>query len=195
MKIIMIGGIRGSGKTSLIRRLAEHFTGRGLKVGIIVTELGEVEYNESSDKVFVKHAVSDCVSCTFRYDVVHALIDMSNAFVPDIVFVEIAGIAFPGRLEEDIKEHVDVAGLEIMPVIYMVDAVEFMPDTEKIPKFIIDQITSAAAACINRIDLVEGEKIEPIKYVLEEIKPSIPIFCFSLKLNKGDLDDLIQFLS
>ncbi|AEH61634.1 cobalamin synthesis protein P47K [Methanosalsum zhilinae DSM 4017] len=195
MKIIMIGGIRGSGKTSLIRRLAGHFTARGLKVGIVVTELGEIEYNESSDEVFVKHSVSDCVSCTFRYDVVHALIDMFSTFTPDIVFIEIAGIAFPGRLEEDIEEHVDVAGLEVIPVIYMVDAAEFIPDTEKIPKFVIDQINSAAAACINRIDLVEGEKIEQIKYVLEKTRPSIHVFCFSLKLNKGDLDDLIQFLS
>lgn len=46
MRVVSVSGIRGSGKTSLIRGLTELSTEKGLKTAIIVNEDGEIPYDE-----------------------------------------------------------------------------------------------------------------------------------------------------
>ena len=42
MKIVIIGGFLGSGKTTTIQKLGRHLSDSGQKVAIIVNEIGEI---------------------------------------------------------------------------------------------------------------------------------------------------------
>ena len=46
MRVVSVSGIRGGGKTSLIRGLTELSTGKGLKTAVIVNEDGDVSYDD-----------------------------------------------------------------------------------------------------------------------------------------------------
>lgn len=50
MRVVNISGSRGSGKTTLIRRLIAHFSGLGKRSAVIVNEEGLAVY----DDTFVK---------------------------------------------------------------------------------------------------------------------------------------------
>ncbi len=45
MRVISVSGARGSGKTTLIRKLIEHFTTKGKRSAVIVNEEGQAAYD------------------------------------------------------------------------------------------------------------------------------------------------------
>ncbi len=50
MRLVSISGARGSGKTTLIRKLIDHFSATAKRSAVIVNEEGQAVY----DEVFVK---------------------------------------------------------------------------------------------------------------------------------------------
>lgn len=47
MKVVTVSGTLGAGKTTLIRRLIEHFAPQGRRCAVIVNEEGEAGYDEA----------------------------------------------------------------------------------------------------------------------------------------------------
>jgi molybdopterin-guanine dinucleotide biosynthesis protein len=45
MNLVSISGARGSGKTTLIRRLTEHLAAEGLRLAVIENEEGQARYD------------------------------------------------------------------------------------------------------------------------------------------------------
>lgn len=45
MQLVIVSGIQGSGKTTLIREMIARFVSRGKKCGVIVNEDGDAKYD------------------------------------------------------------------------------------------------------------------------------------------------------
>lgn len=98
MHLAVVTGFLGSGKTTLVVALAGKAAGTGLKVAVVVNEIGEVGVD---DKVMrqlglnVWELASGCICCTIRTQLGETLETLARAFMPDLVLVEPSGAADP----------------------------------------------------------------------------------------------------
>lgn len=181
MKIIIIGGFLGSGKTTTLRNLGKHLISRGHKIAIIVNEIGEVGIDGetiSDSGLVTKELTSGCICCSLRISMEYTLQTLVEEYNPDIVIIEPTGIAFPMQIKEHI-ELMDLEGLSFAPVVSLVDASRIKMEIDQIPVFIANQIREAEIVCINKIDLVDAETIAAATRTVLQLNPDAIVVEFS----------------
>ncbi len=183
MKVIIIGGFLGSGKTTTLLSLGRHMVEKGHRVAIIVNEIGEVGVDGetlSGSGLIAKELTSGCICCTLRISMEYTLQTLEEEYDPDVLIIEPTGIALPLQ----IKEHVALMGLSDLsfaPVVTIVDASRFDVELSQVPKFIMTQIEEAEILCVNKIDLVDRETLVNVTGRLMDLNPDALIVEFSAK--------------
>ncbi len=183
MKVIIIGGFLGSGKTTTLRNLGKHLIDKGHKLAIIVNEVGEVGVDGetiSSSGLVTKELTSGCICCSLKISMEYTLQNIIEDYGPDVVIIEPTGIAFPLQIKEHI-ELMDLGEVSFAPVVSIVDASRFGVEWEQIPKFIENQIKESEIVCVNKIDLVDSEAIAASTRQVLEINPDVIVVEFSAK--------------
>ncbi|WP_319506691.1 GTP-binding protein [uncultured Methanolobus sp.] len=183
MKVIIIGGFLGSGKTTTLRNLGKHLIDKGHKIAIIVNEVGEVGVDGetiSSSGLVTKELTSGCICCSLKISMEFTLQTIIEDYEPDVVIIEPTGIAFPLQIKEHI-ELMDLGEVSFAPVVSIVDASRFGVEWEQIPRFIENQIKESEIVCINKIDLVDSEAIATSTQMVLKINPDAIVVEFSAK--------------
>ena len=108
MKILLVGGFLGSGKTSFILKLAHHMIDDlGINnIVILENEIGEISVD---DKVLkgsgyqVKGLFAGCVCCTLAGELPITVIQIQKDINPDWIIMEATGVAFPYSIKENLE--------------------------------------------------------------------------------------------
>ena len=197
MKVIIIGGFLGSGKTTTLLSLGRHMVEKGHRVAIIVNEIGEVGVDGetlSGSGLIAKELTSGCICCTLRISMEYTLQTLEEEYDPDVLIIEPTGIALPLQ----IKEHVALMGLpdlSFAPVVTIVDASRFDVELSQVPKFIITQIEEAEILCVNKIDLVDRETLASVTGRLIDVNPDALIVEFSARRADAQFMRFIDMLA
>ena len=197
MKVMIIGGFLGSGKTTTIQRIGKQLSDAGKKTAIIVNEIGEIGLDGdilTSPDIVTEELTSGCICCTLRISMQYTLQTLEEKFAPDIVIIEPTGIAFPGQIREEI-ETMGLSKLSFAPIVTLVDPGRFGTEAKEIPKFIETQIKEAEILCINKIDITPEETILAAKKMLCEINPEARILRISAKYKDEQFEKLLLHLS
>lgn len=185
MKIHIIGGFLGSGKTTLIMAMAERYIDRGLKVTILENEAGEIGVdgavlrNKGLDAV---ELTNGCICCTLTGTLQSTMRSIERDIDPDILIIEPTGLALPHKVTEMIRGTVDD---EEVSIIGVCDAVRFPLLVEKKEDFIRMQLSKSDILWINKIDSVSGDGVEKVKEWLSSICPKVPVYPLSGKTGEG----------
>jgi G3E family GTPase len=197
MKVIIIGGFLGSGKTTTLLNLGRHMVEKGHRVAIIVNEIGEVGVDGetlSGSGLIAKELTSGCICCTLRISMEYTLQTLEEEYDPDVLIIEPTGIALPLQ----IKEHVALMGLpdlSFAPVVTIVDVSRFNMELSQVPKFIMTQIEEAEILCVNKIDLVDRETLANVTGRLMDLNPDALIVEFSAKRADAQFMRFIDLLA
>ena len=185
MKIHIIGGFLGSGKTTLIMAMAERYIEKGLKVTILENEAGEIGVdgavlrNKGLDAV---ELTNGCICCTLTGTLQSTMRSIERDIDPDILIIEPTGLALPHKVTEMIRGTVDD---EEVSIIGVCDAVRFPLLVEKKEEFIRMQLSKSDVLWINKIDSVSGDEIGKVKEWLSSICPKVPVYPLSGKTGEG----------
>ena len=185
MKIHIIGGFLGSGKTTLIMAMAERYIEKGLKVTILENEAGEIGVdgavlrNKGLDAV---ELTNGCICCTLTGTLQSTMRSIERDIDPDILIIEPTGLALPHKVIEMIRGTVDD---EKVSIIGVCDAVRFPLLVEKKEEFIRMQLSKSDVLWINKIDSVSGDEIGKVKEWLSSICPKVPVYPLSGKTGEG----------
>jgi G3E family GTPase len=196
MKIMIIGGFLGSGKTTAILKISKRLLKAGKRIAIIVNEIGEIGLDGdilTGSDIVTKELTSGCICCTLRISMQYTLQILEEEFKPEIVIIEPTGIAFPGQIREEI-ETMGISELSFSPVATLVDPCRFGAETKEIPVFIETQIREAEILCINKIDIASNEKVLSTEEMLLEINPEAKILKFSAKIEDQQFENLFSLL-
>src|SRR5260370_2497698 len=93
LRFILVGGFLGAGKTTTLARLARHYTGRGLTVGLVTNDQAQdlVDTNSLRAQGFaVEEVPGACFCCRFN-DLVGKVGDLQDARRPDVILAEPVG--------------------------------------------------------------------------------------------------------
>lgn len=195
MKILLLGGFFGSGKTTVLLRIAEVMLTLDYKVCVL-------ENGSTTNSIFSRFSQREgmavsaikegCICCQATGNLIEALRNMETEYAPEWVLVELAGVGFADTVKESI--------LQYLPGNHRIIAMTII-DAEKWQKFIramepvaTRQLRSADIIVINKTDKNPG--IESILADINRIAPERIILPMQAASDSGKtLAELLEKLA
>lgn len=196
LKLIIIGGFLGAGKTTLILRLARELPVRGSgKLAIIVNDFGKVGIDGKvlgGQGLEVKELYSGCICCQLGLDLLSTLHSLEKEHHPDLVILEPSGIAEPGNIIK-ILPYYEGTPLEKVKSIILVDSCELPLLLDALTPLISGQIAAADVVALNKLDEASPEEIQEAEKAVRSIHPDVNLIALSAVTghNVADLYDEI----
>lgn len=179
--LYMITGFLGSGKTTLLNRALEKASAKGLKLGVIINEWGQVSIDSglvpvSSGQVELHELNDGQIFCScLAGDFIKALELLSHKDL-DAVIVETSGMANPFPLKQMLSDLQAVTGnhFNFKGMTALVDPENFLELIDVI-NAVQEQVLASNRIIINKLDLATPEEIKATREKISEINPSAEI--------------------
>lgn len=153
IKLDVISGFLGSGKTSFIKKLIEHDAFPNEKVVILENEYGEVNMDSkylSECSIPVYEITKGCICCSLKGDFIETLDEIGRTLNPDRVIVEPSGIFMLETLK-DLLQHPSLSDYyRLGTILTIVDATFFSGKFIPMEMMIGNQIKHADTILISK---------------------------------------------
>ncbi len=175
IKIDVISGFLGAGKTTLIKKLFASDL-KNEKVVLIENEFGEIGVDGAFLKdsgVQIKEINSGCICCSLVGDFSKSMKEIVEKFNPDRIIIEPSGV---GKLSDIIKaiEKVEEP-LKINIVATVVDGGKCKMYFKNFGEFYDDQIKQANTVIVSKTDKLSEEKILAAVELIKSLNPHATI--------------------
>lgn len=186
MKILVLGGFLGSGKTSVLLQLAEYLVNNEnehhseTKVAIVENEIGAIGID---DKVLkqagfnVNNLFSGCACCSLTGELVASIKKIQLKLDPQWLIIEATGVAYPGSIRKAILEGI---GLDASIVI-IADARRWQRLVNAMELLVSGQLEDTSTVLLNKVDLVSSLELEAVENSILHYKPSVEVIPISAK--------------
>lgn len=177
IKIDVISGFLGAGKTTMINKLlAEGVLGDG--IAIIENDFGDINIDAGriqESGVEIKSLSSGCICCTLSGDFHTALLELIKEYNPKRIIIEPTGV---GRLSDVIgviNRVKKTEAVELNISMTVVDVVEFEDFIEVFGDFFKDQIQNANIIALSKSQLTDQVSVNNVISSIREINPKANI--------------------
>lgn len=173
MQVNLLFGFLGSGKTTLAKYLLAQ-RGQTMKTAVIVNEFGEVGVDGDilrGNNIDVVELNSGCLCCTLRGSLMLAVEELRDKAQVERVIVEATGVAQPSELLETLADSSLHGGLQIGPLVTVVDIAKYAKLSDMLGNFYSEQIESADIIIANKIDLATPMQLEEATRQIRELNP------------------------
>ncbi|QSX05765.1 GTP-binding protein [Sedimentibacter sp. zth1] len=173
INLYVLTGFLGSGKTTVLLNILDAL--KEERVGVIQNEFGKLGIDGDiirKDNIEMVEINKGSIFCScLKLSFVQALAEMSKQNLK-YLFVESSGLADPSNIEEILKgvEALSGGAYEFKGAICLIDAVNFeeqLNDIETVNR----QLKHCNMAIINKIDLVDDNKIEDLIKSVRVVNP------------------------
>ncbi len=202
MKITLLTGYLGSGKTTLINHILNNQD--GYKIAVIVNDIGEVNIDAaliekggvvtSKDDSLV--ALSNgCICCNLKMDLVKQITDIIGENKFDHIIIEASGICEPIPIAQTITMmndmYADYTNQDICKldsIVTVLDAhrlvdefncgdslVEKELDDDDIEKLIIEQVEFCNVIILNKVSDISKNELDKVKKIIKKLQPKAKI--------------------
>jgi len=195
MDVFIIGGFLGSGKTTMLLRLAEVYTERGKKTALVVNESGEVGVDGATIKAEGYNAVElpeGCICCTLSGTLQNALRNIKRDIDPDVIIIEPTGLALPHKVSDLV--HRAMIDEDRCSIIGIADVERFDSLLEKKEEFYRMQMSGSDFILINKIDIAKPGQIEHITQWFSANFPAKKVYPVSARTGEN-MDTLYGLIS
>ncbi len=165
MKVLLLGGFLGSGKTSILLRLAQYLvstTEGGTKVMIIENEIGEVGVDDKilrSQGLQVRELFAGCACCSGGSDLIDDISYIRKTYDPEWLVIESTGVAYPLQIKQNVEMYF---GFKV-GVLCLADAQRWKRLRRAMSALIDSQLECADWILLNKADLADGEQLAAIE--------------------------------
>ena len=171
IKIDVISGFLGAGKTTLIKKLFESGF-HGEKIVLIENEFGEIGIDGGFLKesgIEIKEINSGCICCSLVGDFSSSIKEIIEKFNPERIIVEPSGVGKLSDIINAIKEIEAEVKLNILATV--VDGPKTKVYLKNFGEFFINQVDAADTVIINKIDKLNDEKLLEVVGLIKEKNP------------------------
>ncbi len=195
MRILLISGFLGTGKTSALLQLGAYLVrregGGGISVVIIENEIGEVGVDDKvlrAGGLAVRELFSGCACCTSGGDLLEDIRDVREKARPEWLIIEATGLAYPLQIRELVQSYFKIP----VKILTMADAGRWKRLRGYMPQIIEAQLEGADCILLNKIDLVDEASAEEIAAELKSLNGGAEIH--RVIANKPIDEDVWAFL-
>jgi G3E family GTPase len=183
VKILILGGFLGSGKTTSLMRLARYIvdtthSDKQTKLIILENEVGEVGIDDAylrSGGFTVDNLFSGCACCTVAGELISAVIKIQKEFDPDWIIVETTGIAYPRNMQENLKNAIG----QDSRIVVLADASRWNRLLMPMNNLLRGQIEGSDAVLVNKTDLVDGDTLAKVERDILDMEPNAVVLKIS----------------
>lgn len=176
IKVDVVSGFLGAGKTTLIRMLLKAYQDE--KVVLIENEFGEIGIDGElieRDGFEVFEISNGCICCIMQKDFVNMLSRVIEEFQPQRIIIEPTGISILSEIIEILRRPEFSAQCEINSLLTIVDSVNYLEQCEVFGEFFEDQITNASMLVLSKSQLVDERTLDEITASLKQFNAEAPI--------------------
>ena len=173
MRVLVLAGFLGSGKTTVALQIAGAAQAAGLRVALIVNERGDagVDNQLAARLGFdVRELLGGCIYCSLLAELAPALESLAATSRPDLVIVEPSGVAEPAQIRAALR-FARVPGLEILSV-SVVDAQRIEELMEVITPLLTKQMVHADLAVVCKADIASTSESAAARRIVGEHAPA-----------------------
>lgn len=197
--VFVLSGFLGSGKTTLLLHLLREVGARGLKPGVIVNELGQNDVDgelaQEQSGAAVQKLLDGCVCCSGK-DELPGCIETLLKSQPDVIFIELTGVADPGEIKTELDSPRWKARLVRRRSVTILDAEHVLEynsrfsSDRQLVRTLRRQVEIADLLIVNKCDLAEQETLWRIERMLDKHNPEAErVFTHYGRLQTGKLLD------
>ena len=174
MKILVISGFLGAGKTTFISNLSK----RCKKEFVVMeNEYGDVGLDGSileEDRLKVWELTEGCICCSLKSDFASSILTIANTLSPEYLVVEPTGVGLLSSVMKNISK-IEYEKIKLLEPITIVDVHCIKDYMDKFGDIYIDQIKNAHIIVLSKIEDVSKEEITNITRILKEVNPNAKI--------------------
>ena len=183
IKVDVISGFLGAGKTTLIKKIFETVLDNE-KVVLIENELGEIGIDGSFLKesgIQIKEINAGCICCSLVGDFETSMKEVINTYHPERIIIEPSGV---GKLSDIINAILKIDELQINILATVVDGVKTKMYLKNFGEFFNNQVEAANTIIISKTDKMSEEKVLEVVELIKEKNDDATIITTAIK----DLD-------
>ena len=177
MKILIVSGFLGAGKTTFIRRLSRNI---GKRFVILENEYGAAGIDgarlgkDVAEEGNIWEMTEQCICCSGKKDFASSVLTIANAVDPEYLIVEPTGVGRLSKIIENLKQ-IEYERIRLLSPVTIVDIYSFGRYLEEYPELYKDQIASAGTVIVSKTEQSGVEEKERIRKFIEKINSSAQI--------------------
>ena len=182
----IVGGFLGTGKTTLLMKIAGRCRRTGITVAILVNEMGEVGIDGATMKAEGYDAVElpdGCICCTLSGSLQNALKAIDRDIHPDILIIEPTGLAFPHKVKELVRTSCIDSDRTV--IVGLADAKRFDDIMKQKEEFFKRQLHASDLLIMTKADLCNKEELQRISDALRYMHPGRDVIPLSAVTEEG----------
>lgn len=199
IKVDIISGFLGAGKTTLIKKLFET-SFKKEKVALIENEFGEIGIDGTFLKesgIEIKEINSGCICCSLVGNFEKSLQELIEKYSPDRIIIEPSGV---GKLSEVVKAVEGVKeNIKLNILCTVVDGGKCKMYFKNFGEFYVDQISEANTIVVSKTDKLSEEKVIEACEFIKQYNPTAtlittPITQLNGKFLLENLEDSVSLV-
>lgn len=175
MKILIVSGFLGAGKTTFIKKMAEK-TSHDLVV--MENEYGEIEVDkillEEDRSLNIWELTEGCICCSMKSDFASSVLTIANTLDPEYLIVEPTGAALLSNVIANLRQ-IEYERISLLSPVTVVDADGFDRCLAEYSDIFLDQLKAAGTIVISKRSFTSAEEVAPLISRLRSINPFAPV--------------------
>ena len=174
MKILLVSGFLGAGKTTFIKEMAKNIN---LEFVVLENEYADIGVdgdflNEKNLNVW--EMSEGCICCSMKGDFKCSIKRIYSEINPEYLIIEPTGVGMLSSIIENIRE-INNNDIEILSPLTLIDITSFNEYLETFNNFFIDNLKNTGKVLLTKLENFNHFEIENIKNKILEINNNLEI--------------------
>lgn len=168
MKILIVSGFLGAGKTTLIKEMANK-TKRDFVV--MENEYGDVDIDSNilkDEGMNIWELTEGCVCCSMKQDFATSILTIANTLDPEYLIVEPTGVAKLGNIIKNIRQ-IEYERIILLKPITVIDGNVFDSFISSYDNIYINQLVNSSKIIISKTESKDKEENEELIKKIENV--------------------------
>lgn len=178
MKILVISGFLGAGKTTFIKQLALR-TRR--EIAVLENEYGSVNVDGDilknsldSEKVDIWEMTEGCICCSMKGDFTASVLTIANAVDPEYLVIEPTGVGMLSSILQGLQQ-IEYDRITLLAPVTIVDGQSYYHYEQEYHALYRDQLSYAHTILLSKLEQADEYQKEGLKEALRLYNPTAQI--------------------
>ena len=174
MKILLVSGFLGAGKTTFIKEMAKNIN---LEFVVLENEYADIGVDGDfldEKNLNVWEMSEGCICCSMKGDFKSSIKRIYSEINPEYLIIEPTGVGMLSSIIENIRE-IDNIDIEILSPITLIDITSFNEYLETFNNFFIDNLKNTGKVILTKLENYNPFDIENIKNEISKINNNLEI--------------------
>ena len=174
MKILLVSGFLGAGKTTFIKELAKNIN---LEFVVLENEYADIGVDKDfldEKNLNVWEMSEGCICCSMKGDFKSSIKKIYSEINPEYLVIEPTGVGMLSSIIENIRE-INNNDIEILSPLTLIDVTSFNEYLETFNNFFIDNLKNTGKIILTKLENSSHFEIENIKNEILKINNNLEI--------------------